>query len=288
MLEEQRESLRAALKDQTSVADQVYAIRHALMQTEQNTGSTKRRSAPAADGRAVQSGEGFCGLFGNAGSRHFMGGAVPAGRKAERQGVAGGADGAFDDLQRAVLLFPQGIALGWVSALAALIAGSAALLTERRKSRSHRCTDEVRVTLQPDVERLLARCWTGSYALSTAALNDFAYLNDSSAEAAKQPAVPPWLERACRPDGGTFTICGGEVPEAGRNSRRCGRAARTVMGLTGPWTISEETSRLFTVLPSKNETRTISPAIVSAGGLSPDPPEPPLCGRADFSGSGTE
>ena len=35
--EEQRESLRAALKDQTSVADQVYAIRHALMQTEQNT-----------------------------------------------------------------------------------------------------------------------------------------------------------------------------------------------------------------------------------------------------------
>ena len=35
--EEQRESLRAALKEQPSVPDQVYAIRHALMQTEQNT-----------------------------------------------------------------------------------------------------------------------------------------------------------------------------------------------------------------------------------------------------------
>ena len=35
--EEQRGSLRAALKEQPSVPDQVYAIRHALMQTEQNT-----------------------------------------------------------------------------------------------------------------------------------------------------------------------------------------------------------------------------------------------------------
>lgn len=155
--EEQRESLRAALKDQTSVADQVYAIRHALMQTEQNT-----LAQQSDEVLRQQMGVLFSLVKGSVGFLETPVAAtswVAQSRKAEKQSGK-----AWLVVLTALLMifsglccYFRGIVLGWVSALAALIAGSAALLTERRKSRKATGHDEVRVTLQPDVERLLAR-----------------------------------------------------------------------------------------------------------------------------------
>ena len=176
--EEQRESLRAALKDQTSVADQVYAIRHALMQTEQNT-----LAQQSDEVLRQQMGVLFSLVKGSVGFLETPVAAtswVAQSRKTEKQGGK-----AWLVVLTALLMifsglccYFRGIVLGWVSALAALIAGSAALLTERRKGRKAAVHDEVRVTLQPDVERLLA-VLDGQLRAIDRCANDFAYLNDS-------------------------------------------------------------------------------------------------------------
>ena len=146
--------------------------------------------------------------------------------------------------------------LGWVSALAALIAGSAALLTERRKSRKATGHDEVRVTLQPDVERLLA-VLDGQLRAIDRCANDFAYLNDSLR--GREQGSSAMAERLADLMETVYDLGGDERDEI----------AGAVEGLLNglgfrAMEYSEENSRLFTVLPSKNETRTLSPAIVSA------------------------
>ena len=150
----------------------------------------------------------------------------------------------------------RGIVLGWVSALAALIAGSAALLTERRKGRKAAGHDEVRVTLQPDVERLLA-VLDGQLRAIDRCANDFAYLNDSLR--GREQGSSAMAERLADLMETVYDLSGDERDEM----------AGAVDGLLNglgfrAMEYSEENSRLFTVLPSKNETRTLSPAIVSA------------------------
>ena len=143
-----------------------------------------------------------------------------------------------------------------VLALAALIAGSAALLTERRKSRKATGHDEVRVTLQPDVERLLA-VLDGQLRAIDRCANDFAYLNDSLR--GREQGSSAMAERLADLMETVYDLSGDERDEM----------AGAVDGLLNglgfrAMEYSEENSRLFTVLPSKNETRTLSPAIVSA------------------------
>lgn len=251
--EEQRESLRAALKDQTSVADQVYAIRHALMQTEQNT-----LAQQSDEVLRQQMGVLFSLVKGSVGFLETPVAAtswVAQSRKAEKQGGK-----AWLVVLMALLMifsglccYFRGIVLGWVSALAALIAGSAALLTERRKATGH---DEVRVTLQPDVERLLA-VLDGQLRAIDRCANDFAYLNDSLR--GREQGSSAMAERLADLMEAVYDLGGDERDEI----------AGAVEGLLNglgfrAMEYSEENSRLFTVLPSKNETRTLSPAIVSA------------------------
>lgn len=251
--EEQRESLRAALKDQTSVADQVYAIRHALMQTEQNT-----LAQQSDEVLRQQMGVLFSLVKGSVGFLETPVAAtswVAQSRKAEKQGGK-----AWLVVLTALLMifsglccYFRGIVLGWVSALAALIAGSAALLTERRKAAVH---DEVRVTLQPDVERLLA-VLDGQLRAIDRCANDFAYLNDSLR--GREQGSSAMAERLADLMEAVYDLDGDERDEM----------AGAVEGLLNglgfrAMEYSEENSRLFTVLPSKNETRTLSPAIVSA------------------------
>ncbi|MFR5853076.1 MAG: hypothetical protein ACLUE8_01350 [Lachnospiraceae bacterium] len=243
--EEQRESLRAALKDQTSVADQVYAIRHALMQTEQNT-----LAQQSDEVLRQQMGVLFSLVKGSVGFLETPVAAtswVAQSRKTEKQGGK-----AWLVVLTALLMifsglccYFRGIVLGWVSALAALIAGSAALLTERRKSRKATGHDEVRVTLQPDVERLLA-VLDGQLRAIDRCANDFAYLNEQSAG----PGAGQFRHggASCRPDGGRLRS---GRRRAGRNSRRCGRAAERA-GLPGR-NVFRRNSRLFTVLPVKTK-----------------------------------
>ena len=251
--EEQRESLRAALKDQTSVADQVYAIRHALMQTEQNT-----LAQQSDEVLRQQMGVLFSLVKGSVGFLETPVAAtswVAQSRKTEKQGGK-----AWLVVLTALLMifsglccYFRGIVLGWVSALAALIAGSAALLTERRKAAVH---DEVRVTLQPDVERLLA-VLDGQLRAIDRCANDFAYLNDSLR--GREQGSSAMAERLADLMEAVYDLGGDERDEM----------AGAVDGLLNglgfrAMEYSEENSRLFTVLPSKNETRTLSPAIVSA------------------------
>ncbi len=251
--EEQRESLRAALKDQTSVADQVYAIRHALMQTEQNT-----LAQQSDEVLRQQMGVLFSLVKGSVGFLETPVAAtswVAQSRKAEKQSGK-----AWLVVLTALLMifsglccYFRGIVLGWVSALAALIAGSAALLTERRKAAVH---DEVRVTLQPDVERLLA-VLDGQLRAIDRCANDFAYLNDSLR--GREQGSSAMAERLADLMETVYDLSGDERDEM----------AGAVDGLLNglgfrAMEYSEENSRLFTVLPSKNETRTLSPAIVSA------------------------
>ena len=254
--EEQRESLRAALKDQTSVADQVYAIRHALMQTEQNT-----LAQQSDEVLRQQMGVLFSLVKGSVGFLETPVAAtswVAQSRKTEKQGGK-----AWLVVLTALLMifsglccYFRGIVLGWVSALAALIAGSAALLTERRKSRKATGHDEVRVTLQPDVERLLA-VLDGQLRAIDRCANDFAYLNDSLR--GREQGSSAMAERLADLMEAVYDLGGDERDEM----------AGAVDGLLNglgfrAMEYSEENSRLFTVLPSKNETRTLSPAIVSA------------------------
>ena len=252
--EEQRESLRAALKDQTSVADQVYAIRHAL--TEQNT-----LAQQSDEVLRQQMGVLFSLVKGSVGFLETPVAAtswVAQSRKAEKQGGK-----AWLVVLTALLMifsglccYFRGIVLGWVSALAALIAGSAALLTERRKGQKATGHDEVRVTLQPDVERLLA-VLDGQLRAIDRCANDFAYLNDSLR--GREQGSSAMAERLADLMETVYDLSGDERDEM----------AGAVDGLLNglgfrAMEYSEENSRLFTVLPSKNETRTLSPAIVSA------------------------
>ena len=251
--EERRESLRAALKDQTSVADQVYAIRHALMQTEQNT-----LAQQSDEVLRQQMGVLFSLVKGSVGFLETPVAAtswVAQSRKAEKQGGK-----AWLVVLTALLMifsglccYFRGIVLGWVSALAALIAGSAALLTERRKAAVH---DEVRVTLQPDVERLLA-VLDGQLRAIDRCANDFAYLNDSLR--GREQGSSAMAERLADLMETVYDLSGDERDEM------TGAVDGLLNGLGfRAMEYSEENSRLFTVLPSKNETRTLSPAIVSA------------------------
>lgn len=254
--EEQRGSLRAALKEQPSVPDQVYVIRHALMQTEQNT-----LAQQSDEVLRQQMGVLFSLVKGSVGFLETPVAAtswVAQSRKAEKQGGK-----AWLVVLTALLMifsglccYFRGIVLGWVSALAALIAGSAALLTERRKGRKAAVHDEVRVTLQPDVERLLAVLDGQMRAIDRCA-NDFTYLNDSLR--GREQGSSATAERLADLMEAVYELDGDERDEV------TGAAEGLLNGLgfrAVPY--SAENSRLFTVLPSKNKTRTLSPAIVSA------------------------
>ena len=254
--EEQRESLRAALKEQPSVPDQVYAIRHALMQTEQNT-----LAQQSDEILRQQMGVLFSLVKGSISFLETPVAVTSWVAQSRREEKTGGK--AWLVVLTALLMifsglccYFRGIVLGWISALAALIAGAAALLLERRKNRKPAGHEEVRVTLQPDVERLLAVLDGQMRAIDRCA-NDFTYLNDSLR--GHEQGSSATAERLADLMEAVYELDGDEREEVS------GAAEGLLNGLGfRAVTYSGENSRLFTVLPSKNETRTLSPAIVSA------------------------
>lgn len=255
--EEQRDPLRIALKDNNSMADVVYAVRHAILQTEQNALADQ-----ADDVLRQQMGVLFSMLKSTV---EFIAAPVSttswvaqSHQTAKKQGgkvtlvtltaliiVAGG-----------LLSYFQGLWLGWALALAALITGSLALISERKSRRQALPKDEVRVTLQPDVDKLLGVIDGQMRAIDRCA-TDYAYLNDSL--------------RGDRQTGGTAMV--GRIADLLEALYAYDEETRAPaweavqdmlhdMGLKA-LDYSEESRKLFTSLPSKNETRTIAPAIVS-------------------------
>ena len=258
--EEQREPLRGALQEQNSMADVVYAVRHALLQTEQNT-----LAELTDDVLRQQTGV----LFSMAKSAvGFLDAPVsttawtPQTRQAEtgnRSKVTLAGVCALCILCCGLLCYFRELLLGWIAALAALIAGGAALLAERKagRKRAQAGRDRVKITLTPDADRLLSVIDSQMRAIDRCA-NDFNYLNDSlrggggSAGGAMLSHVYGLLEALY------------EYDEAERAPVTEAVAQMlSDMGLKA-LDYSAESSKLFTALPSKNATRTIAPAIVSA------------------------
>ncbi len=143
---------------------------------------------------------------------------------------------------------------------AALGLGVAALLRQGRKARKENRAESkeerVKVTLRPDEDKLFRAIDAQMQAIDRY-MNDFAYLNEQAED--KQSA----------PDGKTLALvadmlealyeCDGESIQSAEEATR-----RMLAGLGldaihyGP-----DTQHLFTILPSKTETRTMVPAIVT-------------------------
>ncbi len=251
----QKPALRAALEELTDPAGAAERVRHALLQTEQNalaemTDEVLRQQAGVLMSQLKTSVD----LVDCQASAQVWTPRRQADKPAARGGIALWGAALLVQLALGGYCYLKGLALGWLLALAALLAGVWALVRERRRPTAPE--DEVRVVLKPDVERLLTLMDRQMRAIDRS-LNDLAYLNEQL-RGGLQTADAATLARAADLMEALYE-CDGEVPEA------AGEAARkmlAVMGLTA-LDYTEENRRLFNALPSKSETRTLSPAIVS-------------------------
>ena len=251
----QKPALRAALEEQTDLPGAADCVRHALLQTEQNA-----LAEMSDDVLRQQAGVLMSLLKTSVGRVDCQASAQvwtprrQAERSAGRGGIALWGAALLMQLVLGGYCYLKGLALGWLIALAALLAGAWALVRERRRPNAQE--DELRVVLKPDTERLLTLMDRQLRAIDRS-LNDLAYLNDQlrggpqAADAATLARAADLMEALYEYDG--------EVRET------AGEAARKLLAGLGLTALdyTEENRRLFNALPSKSETRTLSPAIVS-------------------------
>ena len=251
----QKPALRAALEEQTDLPGAADCVRHALLQTEQNAlaemgDDVLRQQAGVLMSLLKTS----VSLVDCQASAQVWTPRRQAERSAGRGGIALWGAALLMQLVLGGYCHLKGLALGWLIALAALLAGAWALVRERRRPNAQE--DELRVVLKPDTERLLTLMDRQLRAIDRS-LNDLAYLNDQL-RGGPQAADAATLARAADLMEALYE-CDGEVPEA---ADEAARKMLAVMGLTA-LDYTEENRRLFNALPSKSETRTLSPAIVS-------------------------
>lgn len=253
----QKEALRRALETQQDMAGAVYQVRHALLQTEQNamaeiTDDALRQQAGVLMG-CVKTSVGL--LDTQIASQVWVAQRAKAQEKAKGRLTLWGIVLLLQVMLGGYCYF-TGVVIGWIAALAVLIVGISALLADRRQSKASVGDDEIRVALKPDVERLFTLL-DGQMRTVDRSLNDLSYLNEQlrggseCTDAATLSYVADLLE--------ALYECDESVREPA-----CGAADRMLksMGLCAlPY--SEENRRLFSALPSKTETRTLSPAILS-------------------------
>lgn len=255
--EQQKQSLRASLSAQGDLAGVAYAVRHALLQVEQNA-----LAALEDDVLRQQAGVLFSGLKNSVGlmEANVMTTVwVPQSRKA-KTGRAGRVTlwtaAALLQVLGGLFCYFKGFWLGWILALSALAVAACALFAARRKAAPESGLDEVRVTVKPDIDRLFS-LMDGQLRAIDRYLNDFTYLNDQlrggteGADGATLARVADLLEALYECD-----------DEARASVQEAARQMLEGMGLCA-LDYSDESRRLFTALPSKSETRTLSPAIVS-------------------------
>lgn len=251
----QKPALRAALEEQTDPAGAVDQVRRALLQTEQNalaemSDDVLRQQAGVLMSLLKTS----VGLVDCQASAQVWTPRRQAERSAGRGGIALWGAALLMQLVLGGYCYLKGLALGWLIALAALLAGAWALVRERRRPNAQE--DELRVVLKPDTERLLTLMDRQLRAIDRS-LNDLAYLNDQlrggpqAADAATLARAADLMEALYEYDG-----------EARETAGEAARKLLAGLGLTA-LDYTEENRRLFNALPSKSETRTLSPAIVS-------------------------
>lgn len=253
----QKPALTAALDAQTDLAGMVYEVRRALLQTEQNalaemTDDVLRQQAGVLMSQLKTS----VGLLESRVTATAWTPQRQADRPARRSGAALWTAAFVLQLLLGISCYLNGSTAGWVAALAALIASGCALLRERRVPAPD-MGDELRITLKPDLDRLFSLLDGQARAIDRA-LNDLAYLNDQL-RGGMEIADAPAAARAADLLEALYEY-EGSAREAAEEA-----ACRMLegMGLCA-LDYSEENRRLFNALPSKTETRTLSPAIVSA------------------------
>lgn len=252
--QEQRDGLLSSLYKQNSMADVVFTIRHALMQTEQNllasqTDDILRQQLGVLFSFAKNS---LAYLETPVTTTAW----VPQSRKK----TDGSGKKLFFRLFPILLILLCGLfcyfeklTFGWVLSIAALIAYGLSFLPEKTPAASD---DQLHIMLKPDAERLVAVI-DGQMRSIDRCINDFTYLNnslrgeDQSSGTALANKLGDLMEAVYDVD-----------PESREPLDDALQSLLSDMGLTA-LSYSESNARHFTILPSKNETRTLSPAIVS-------------------------
>lgn len=254
--QEQRGSLRSAITDRMSTSEVLYQVRHALLQTEQNVladldDDVLRQQA----GILMSCLKGSLGLL-----EAHTAGKIWVPQKSEKSASPADSMWRFAACALALLAVYCGLNAEWIAlalAAAGLGLGAAALIMERKNASSVFPKDEVQATVSIDIERMLSVLDSQMRAMDRC-LTDFAYLNDQ-ARGSADSADSMTLSRAVDLIEALY-----DCDEEGRAPAE--EAARQLLSRLGLQALdySEENSRLFNTLPSKNITRTLSPAIVSA------------------------
>lgn len=255
--QEQREALSLSLHKESSMADVVYSIRHALLQTEQNL-----LAAQSDEVLRQQLGV----LFSIAkGSVAYLQAPMTTSTwvaRSRKKKAPGGGKLFFSLLPIGLILlcglfcYFEKLTFGWILSLLALVAYGLSFLPGRKHRKEQNDDSEYRVTLQPDAERLL-EVIDGQMRTIDRCINDFAYLNDSLRGSDQSGSTVL---------AGKMALLMEAVYDVESEERQpLEEAVQSLladMGLTAlPY--SPENAQLFTSLPSKNETRTLCPAIVT-------------------------
>lgn len=256
--EQQKPALHAALGEQSDMSGVVYAVRHALLQTEQNTLAQMQD-----DVLRQQIGIIFSSLKTSVGllEANIMTKVwVPQAQKSTSKPKSKASlwvIAALIQIIVGLICYFKNITLGWTLALAALVISSIALFSaSKTKATPILSMDEVRITLKPDADKLFGLLDAQLRAIDRY-ISDFAYLNEQlrgGAECTDNSTltrVADLLE--------ALYDCEAEVRAPAED------AAKQMLESMGLRALdySNESHRLFTALPSKSETRTLSPAIVS-------------------------
>jgi len=251
--QQQKEALGMKISTSKSMADTVYQVRHAILQTEQNalaemSDDILRQQASVLFGSVKNA----AGLMEAVKACSFAPAEKAARQKPDRAQAVLALLAAGLLAILTICCYFKGWLLGMVLSLCALLIGAASLFCKGSPAVSgNTCI------LTPDADRLFVLL-DGQMRFIDRSLNDFSYLNDQLSCGA-DPADEATLSRAAALMEALL-----ECDEADRVSAE--EAANRLLGALGFCAVmySDENSRLFNVLPSKNTTCTLSPAIVSA------------------------
>ena len=253
----QKPKLHESLKHGMDAGGIAYALRHALAQVEQNTMAEQEN-----DLLRQQTGV----LFGCVKTAVGLLDVSVTSKVWELQSQKAASPKGGNGLLGAALLIQAGAgaycyAIGqlipMIALLAALGVAGVALLRKKPKAEPKQQEERIKVSFLPDLERLFAEI-DGQMQAIDGYVNDFAYLNEQMDNA---------------PGGGDSKMAEAmanmleAVYESGPDT--CGSvedAAEAILSGLGLAALryGRETRHLFTVLPSKNESQTMVPAIVRA------------------------
>ena len=242
-------------EQQTDLSSVVYQTRHAVLQTEQNAlaeirDDILRQQAGVLFG-CIRNSVGL--LEANVTSQVWVAQSKHDGKKAISTLKQ---FSWFALLLACVYCAAKSLWLPLILTVASAVLNLAVWIKERRNAPPREKAPQIRATISVDTDRLLSLL-DGQMNAVERYLNDFTYLNEQL-RGASDLNDPVAVARACDLLEALY-----ECDEAQRAS--ADEAARKLLERLGLRVLdySEENSRFFTALPSKNMTQTLSPAILS-------------------------